>query len=140
MWCTEGNTLADWKSSGSLLWIHGKRTYPIALQVLFVTNYVWIDSWIREEYSKVCYSLLRPIPTKLKWSTSSVIIRDIKYISKAGSAFLAYFYFDFKDTAKQDCRALLSSLLVQLSDQSDIFCDILFSLYSAHNQDRKSVV
>ena len=65
---------------------------------------------------------------------SSVIIRDIKSISNAGSGFLAYFYFDFKDTAKQDTRALLSSLLVQLSDQSDIFCDILFSLYSAHKQ------
>jgi glycerophosphoryl diester phosphodiesterase len=63
-----------------------------------------------------------------------VIIRDIKPLSNAGSAFLAYFYFDFKDTAKQDSRALLSSLLVQLSDQSDIFCDTLFSLYSAHNR------
>ena len=52
----------------------------------------------------------------------------------AGSAFLAYFYFDFKDTAKQDARALLSSLLVQLSDQSDIFCDALSSLYTTHKR------
>ena len=51
-------------------------------------------------------------------------------MSDAGSAFLAYFYFDFKDTEKQDSRALLSSLLVQLSNQSDQFCDILHSLYS----------
>ena len=50
------------------------------------------------------------------------------------SAFLAYFYFDFKDTAKQDSHALLSSVLIQLSDQSDILCDTLFSLYSAHDQ------
>ena len=49
-------------------------------------------------------------------------------MSNAGSAFLAYFYFDFKDTEKQDSRALLSSLLVQLSDQSDKFCDILLSI------------
>src|ERR1700761_2657133 len=55
-------------------------------------------------------------------------------MSNTGSAFLAYFYFDFKDTAKQDSRALLSSLLVQLSDQSDIFCDTLSSLYSAHGR------
>ena len=55
-------------------------------------------------------------------------------MSSAGLAFLAYFYFDFKDTTKQDLRALLSSLLVQLSDQSDIFCDALFSLYSAHKR------
>ena len=53
-------------------------------------------------------------------------------MSTDGSAFLAYFYFDFKDTDKQDSRALLSSLLVQLSDQSDIFFDTLFSLYSTH--------
>ena len=51
-----------------------------------------------------------------------------------GSAFLAYFYFDFKDKEKQDLRALLSSLLIQLSDQSDIFFDTLFSLYSAHKK------
>ena len=55
-------------------------------------------------------------------------------MSAARSAFLAYFYFDFKDTAKQDLRALLSSLLIQLSDQSDIFCDALLSLHSAHKQ------
>jgi hypothetical protein len=61
-----------------------------------------------------------------------VIIRDIKSMSNDGSTLLAYFYFDFKDSTKQDSRALLSSLLVQLSDQSDIFCDALFSLYSAH--------
>jgi hypothetical protein len=65
-------------------------------------------------------------------STSSVIIQDIKSISDAGSAFLAYFYFDFKDTEKKDSRALLSSLLVQLSNQSDQFCDVLHKLYSEH--------
>jgi hypothetical protein len=63
-----------------------------------------------------------------------VIIRNIKTMSDAGSAFLAYFYFDFKDTAKQSSRALLSSLLFQLSDQSDIFRDALLSLYLAHKQ------
>ena len=80
------------------------------------------------------YSPLSCSPNELTWSTSSVIIREMKSISNAGSGFLAYFYFDFKDTAKQDSRALLSSLLVQLSEQSDIFCDILSSLYSAHKQ------
>ncbi|KAI9449035.1 hypothetical protein BJY52DRAFT_1228000 [Lactarius psammicola] len=96
-WCTKGNTVAGWKTSGPLLWIHGK-------------------------------------PGSGKSILSSMIIRDIKSLSNAGLAFLAYFYFDFKDTAKQDSRALLSSLLVQLSDQSDMFCDTLFSLYSAHKQ------
>jgi hypothetical protein len=58
-WCTEGNTLADWKASGSLLWIHGKRIYPITILVLFVTNYFWICSWLWEEYSQVRYSQSR---------------------------------------------------------------------------------
>jgi hypothetical protein len=63
-----------------------------------------------------------------------VIIRDIKTMFNAGSAFLAYFYFDFKDTAKQNSRSLLSSLVVTLSDQSDIFFNVLLSFYVAHNQ------
>ena len=53
-WCTKGTTLADWKSSGTLLWIHGKRRCSISFQVLFVTDYSWIDSWLGEEYLKVC--------------------------------------------------------------------------------------
>ncbi|KAH9019709.1 hypothetical protein EDB84DRAFT_610969 [Lactarius hengduanensis] len=63
---------------------------------------------------------------------SSVIIHDIEDVCNAGFASMAYFYFDFKDTGKQDSRALLSSLLIQLSDQSDAYCDILLTLYSAH--------
>jgi hypothetical protein len=30
-WCTEGKTFANWMASGSLLWIHGKRKYTIAV-------------------------------------------------------------------------------------------------------------
>ena len=66
-----------------------------------------------------------------------MIIRDIESLSSAGSAFLAYFYFDFKDTGKQDARALLSSLLDQLSDQSDLFRDVLRRLYSEHRDGSK---
>ena len=55
-------------------------------------------------------------------------------MSDAGSSLLASFYFDFKDTAKQDSRALLSSLLIQLSDQSDILCNALFSLFTLHKR------
>src|SRR5579863_6557006 len=45
---------------------------------------------------------------------------------------MGYFFFDFKDTGKQDAHALLRSLIVQLSHQSDSFCDILFACYSTH--------
>ncbi|KAH9976517.1 hypothetical protein BJV74DRAFT_990048, partial [Russula compacta] len=94
-WFTESTTFEDWKTSGSLLWIHGK-------------------------------------PGSGKSVLSSSIIKDIEDISNPGSAHLAYFFFDFKDTGKQDLRALLSSLIIQLSHQSDSFCDILFRCHTAH--------
>ena len=37
-WCTKGNTLAVWEASGSLLWIHGKRTHLVSVSVFRVTN------------------------------------------------------------------------------------------------------
>ncbi|KAH9061892.1 hypothetical protein EDB87DRAFT_1576225 [Lactarius vividus] len=37
-WCTKGSTFADWKASGSLLWVHGKRTYLVTICVLIPTN------------------------------------------------------------------------------------------------------
>jgi hypothetical protein len=47
---------------------------------------------------------------------------------------MAFFYFDFKDSGKQDARALLSSVIVQLSRRSQSFYDILFNFYSAHEK------
>lgn len=48
---------------------------------------------------------------------------------RAGFASLAYFYCDFRDDKKKDIRGLLSSLLVQLCHQSDLYCDTVSSLY-----------
>jgi hypothetical protein len=75
------------------------------------------------------------VPIKLTYFPSSVIIRGVKTMSgpDAGSACVAYFYFDFKDTGKQDLHALASSLLVQLSNQSNRCFDVLFGLYQAHH-------
>jgi hypothetical protein len=53
-------------------------------------------------------------------------------MSDTGLASLAYFYLDFKDTSKQSARALLASILVQCSAQSDDCCNILSRLHSAH--------
>jgi hypothetical protein len=66
--------------------------------------------------------------------TSSAIIQDIEPDRNNGSAHLAYFFFDFKDAGKQDARALLSSILVQLSSQSTSFCNILLEFYSSHQR------
>jgi hypothetical protein len=47
---------------------------------------------------------------------------------------MAYFYFDFRDVDKQKLHDLLPSLLIQLSARSDLCCDILSQLYSAHDR------
>ena len=54
-------------------------------------------------------------------------------LQKAGKATIAYFYFDFRDTDKQNLHNVLPSLLTQLSTRSDSFCDILSHVYEAHN-------
>jgi hypothetical protein len=46
---------------------------------------------------------------------------------------VAYFFFDFRDKEKQSARAFLTSILVQLSNQFDSFCDILLDLYYGHH-------
>ena len=51
---------------------------------------------------------------------------------KAGLASVAFFYCDFREDQKKDLRGLLSSLLVQLCQQSDSYWHILFKLYSEH--------
>jgi hypothetical protein len=51
----------------------------------------------------------------------------------AGLASMAYFYFDFRDTEKQNLHNLLPSILTQLSARSDICCDILSRIYKTHD-------
>ena len=51
----------------------------------------------------------------------------------AGLALMAYYYFDFRVTEKQNRRNLLLSLLSQLSARSDLCCDILYREYQTHN-------
>jgi hypothetical protein len=60
----------------------------------------------------------------------SAIIQDIEPMRAAGLATLAYYYFDFRDVKKQDCYGLLSSLVSQLSAESDSWYNILSKLYS----------
>ncbi len=65
---------------------------------------------------------------------SSAIIEDIRTLQKSGLASLAFFYCDFRDDQKKDRRGLLSSLLVQLGDQSDAYSAILAKFYEAHRR------
>ncbi len=51
----------------------------------------------------------------------------------AGLGLTAFYYFDFRSTAKQDVRGLLSSLLVQLCARSDPCYEIISRLYSTYD-------
>jgi hypothetical protein len=51
---------------------------------------------------------------------------------KSGLASLAIFYCDFREDRKTNVSGLLSSVLLQLSHQSDDFYDILSTFYSTH--------
>ena len=53
-------------------------------------------------------------------------------LRNAGQAYLAYFYFDFRDEEKQNVRNLLTSLLIQLSAYPSPCRDIISRLYSEH--------
>jgi hypothetical protein len=60
----------------------------------------------------------------------SAIVQDIEDMHAIGLATLAYYYFDFRDIKKQDCYGLLSSLILQLSAESDSCYNLLSRLYS----------
>ena len=60
---------------------------------------------------------------------SSAIIEEIKHSRKSGSVLVAYYYFDFKDAAKRDVRGLLTSIILQLVDDSDPCWHLLSQLH-----------
>ncbi|KAH9062210.1 hypothetical protein EDB87DRAFT_1682210 [Lactarius vividus] len=95
VWFFQDSIFIERKSTGSLLWIHGK-------------------------------------PGSGKSVFCSSVIQDVMTICEAGSAIMAYFYFNFKDLSKQTCPDLLLSLTSQLSTRSSPCCDILHHVYKAH--------
>ena len=64
----------------------------------------------------------------------SAIIQNIEDMHAARLAMTAYYYFDFRDVKKQDCYGLLSSLILQLSVESDSCFSILSQFYSDHGR------
>ncbi len=58
-------------------------------------------------------------------------------MKEEGLASVAFSYFDFKNSSKQDFRGVLSSLLPQLSAQSDAFCGVPEDMYSKHDAGSK---
>ena len=56
----------------------------------------------------------------------------------SGLVSLAMFYYDFRENEKRDLRGLLTSVLVQLCNQSDSYYATLSTLYSTHNHGTRS--
>jgi hypothetical protein len=70
--------------------------------------------------------------------SSSTIIEDIEDVHRAGDASLAIYYCDFREDQKRDLRGLLSSVLFQLCDQSDLYYNILSTFHSTHRDGKQS--
>ena len=91
-------------------------------------------SGIWEEHLMVCTAhTTLSSSINLDLSTSSSIIERATTLRNEGLGLVAYYYFDFRDSAKQDVRGLLSSLVIQLCAKSDLCYDILSDLYSKHD-------
>ena len=127
VWFFQGSIFIEWKSTGSLLWIHGKRAFLSAFFELAPSDGLLFHSGLWKKYYLVrCSS--SAYCRNLFFSSSSVI-EDIMALCEAGSAIMAYYYFDFRDLNKQSCHHLLLSLVSQLSSSSSLCCDILHHLY-----------
>jgi hypothetical protein len=74
----------------------------------------------------------------MRVSASSTIIEEIDGMRKSGLASLAMYYCDFREDQKKNLRGLLTSVLVQLCDQTDVYHDFLSNFYSAHHNDAAS--
>jgi len=59
-------------------------------------------------------------------------------VQKSGLASIAFYYYDFRDGQKKDLRGVLSSVLLQLCDQSNSYHDILPTFYSKHHDGAQS--
>ena len=132
-WFFQGGIFKQCKSS-PLLWIHGKRTFPflfpvplhITLTLIFVAGSGKSILWFVISCYH-CLHLLRLLP-------SSRIVEDIKAQREAGPAIMAYFYCDFCDEDKQNCRSIVLSIISQLCAQSDLCCDVLSRIYLVHDK------
>jgi hypothetical protein len=137
MWLANSTILSEWKDCGqnTLLWIRGKRqsvSSDCSLELIVSPSHS--RRWQERDLVRQPSIFLRVLMTM----ASSTIIEDIEKMRKAGRASLAIYYHDFREDQKKDLRGLLSSVLVQLCDQSDSYYDILFTFHSAHRDGAQS--
>ena len=127
-WFIQGITFEEWKKNGSLLWIRGNRALNSPLS--FALHYSYFSAGCGK--TVLWYVVQFPTsPTmEIHFFPSSAIIENIRHMAEDRSTILAYYYFDFQDTAKRDLRGLLSSLLMQLTECSVGCWDVLNQLYT----------
>ena len=94
-----------------------------------------VVSGLWEKRPLVCLSFLASSGDSL--FDSSSITQNITFLCEAGSAIMAYFYFDSKDLNKQTSHDLLRSLIFQLSTRSSPCDDILHHMYKTHEDGAK---
>jgi len=100
MWFIESPTYKEWKTTGSLMWIYGKRTCSLPPRSFSTIDGFYHYSGIREDCPLVCTSATGLIQVKVYLLTdysSSSIIEDIQRKLEAGLAILTYFFVDFKE-------------------------------------------
>ncbi len=129
-WFLQGNTFDEWKENGSLLWIRGNRTL-LSLYHPFMTanGFSGFKPGREKVFFGTCFHNYHGRNLKLILLLSSAIIENVKQMRESRSVLVAYYYFDFKDAAKRDVQGLLTSLVLQLVDNSDRCWDLLSQLY-----------
>ena len=132
VWLVQGKIFIEWKSTGRLLWIHGKRTFlsPFLARAPSDSDVV---SGLREKCHLVRLSF--SASCRDLFLLSSSIVQDLMDLCEAGSAVrpvMAYFHFNSRDLNKQTCHDLLRSLVYQLSNRSSRCGDLLHNIYKTH--------
>ena len=101
-WFIEGSMFAERKSTGSLLWIYGRRTFFRSFTDQPLITFCVLAGSGKTILWLVITQILHLDEFNLPSSPS--IIQNIVTLSKAGSTSLAYLYFDFRDLDKQHIR------------------------------------
>ncbi|KAF8263784.1 hypothetical protein EI94DRAFT_556301 [Lactarius quietus] len=110
--------------------------YNIGLRELHEETATWfLEGLIFQEWQSTSSLLwIHGKPGSGKSILCSAIIQRILSLSDGGGAFVAYFYFDFRDDNKKHRHNILPSLLVQFAAYSIPCCDIMSHVYAAHGK------
>jgi hypothetical protein len=117
----------------SFIYLDPRKTYPFSSSLPYIPlTAILVAGSGKSVLWFVIFRYLCLHPLRL--SPSSGIIEDVMAQSEAESSIVAYFYCDFRDEDKQNCRNLVVSIISQLCAQSSFCCNILSRIYLAHNK------